>query len=57
MLIGGKNPRATNDVKDVTDVLGDAKINIAQATEDDVALIWLANSNDGRKALEALAGC
>src|SRR5262249_28209844 len=54
MLIGGKNPRATNDVKDVTDVLGDAKINIAQATEDDVALIWLANANDGKKAVAAL---
>ena len=54
MLIGGKNPRATNDVKDVTDVLGDAQINIAQATEDDVALIWLANSNDRKKAVEVL---
>src|SRR5262249_40796356 len=48
------NPRATNDVKDVTDVLGDAKIAIAQATEDDVSLIWLANPNDGQKAVEAL---
>src|SRR5262249_33445088 len=53
MLIGGTNPRATNDVKDVTDVLGDAKIAIAQATEDDVSLIWLANPNDGQKAVEA----
>ena len=54
MLIGGTNPRATNDVKDVTDVLGDAKIDIAQATEDDVALIWLTNENEGKKAVEAL---
>jgi len=54
MLIGGKNPRATNDVKDVTDVLGDARIDIAQATEDDVALIWLTDSNDAKKAVAAL---
>ncbi len=54
MLIGGKNPRAINDVKDVTDVLGDAKIAIAQATEDDVALIWVPDPNDGEKAVVAL---
>ncbi len=54
MLIGGTNPRAINDVKDVTDVLGDAKIAIAQATEDDVSLIWLTNPNDRKKAVEAL---
>jgi len=54
MLIGGKNPRATNDVKDVTDVLADAKIDIAQATEDDVSLIWLPDPADEEKAVEAL---
>jgi arylsulfatase A-like enzyme len=54
MLIGGTNPRATNAVTDVTAVLGDAQITIAQATEDDVALIWLAKSNDAEKAVEVL---
>src|SRR5262249_15815419 len=54
MLIGGKNPRATNNVKDVTDVLADAKIDIAQATEDDVSLIWLPDPADEEKAVQAL---
>ena len=54
MLIGGANPRATNDVKDVTAVLTDAKIDIAQATEDDVSLIWLTDPHDGEKAVAAL---
>ena len=43
MLKGSTNPKATADVTDVTSVIGTP---VAQATEDDISLIWLANQSD-----------
>lgn len=42
MLTGSKNPKAIADVTDVTDVVGPVA-GIAQATEDDVSLLWLSD--------------
>jgi hypothetical protein len=54
MKKGSKNPKATADVTDVTDVLGGAGIGVAQATEDDVSLLWLTNQNDTANGVIAL---
>lgn len=53
MLKGSKNPVAIADVTDVTDVLASAGITAAQATEDDVSLLWLDPKDTGA-ALAAL---
>ncbi len=53
MRVGSKNPKAIADVTDVTDVLAPVTT-VAQATEDDISLIWLATQTDVRSAVTAL---
>jgi hypothetical protein len=53
MLMGSTNPRAIADVTDVTTVLAPVAPP-AQATEDDISLIWLTNQGDVGSAVEAL---
>jgi predicted AlkP superfamily pyrophosphatase or phosphodiesterase len=53
MLIGSTNPKAIADVRDVTDVLAPVTT-VAQATEDDISLIWLAKQSDVGSAVAAL---
>jgi arylsulfatase A-like enzyme len=53
MLVGSTNPKAIADVIDVTTVLAPIAP-VAQATEDDISLIWLANQGDVGSAVGAL---
>ena len=53
MKSGSKNPKATADVTDVTDVLAPL-VTVAQATEDDISLIWLQNSSQVGTAVSLL---
>jgi len=50
----GSNPKAIKDVLDVTDVLATAQIPVAQATEDDISLLWLGDSSKADAAVAAL---
>ena len=53
MITGSTNPKAIADVTDVTTVLAPVTP-VAQATEDDVSLIWLTEQSDAGSAVEAL---
>jgi hypothetical protein len=53
MITGSTNPKAIADVTDVTTVLAPAAP-VAQATEDDISLIWLTDQSDVGRAVEAL---
>jgi len=48
------NPKATLDVTDVTDVLATAGVTVAQATEDDISLLWLQDQTMTDTAVAAL---
>jgi hypothetical protein len=49
----GSNPKAIKDVTDVTDVLAPV-VGIAQATEDDISLVWLTDQSMVEPAVSAL---
>ena len=49
----GNNPKAIKDVTDVTDVLAPV-VTVAQATEDDISLIWLKDQDRVGAAVAAL---
>jgi len=53
MITGSTNPKAIPDVTDVTTVLAPVAT-VAQATEDDISLIWLSDQSDVESAVDAL---